>query len=432
MPPRTAVTIFALSAAAMASVGQQQPTFRSSVDVIVVDVQIIGRDGLPVTSLTAGDFEVTIGGKRRQVQSVELVRAGDGARPGAPIGRAPASAIATNSWPATGTGRLFVLAIDATSLQADIWQRVSRTANAFVAELPSNDRIGLFVYPTGPGLQPTADRPSISRGLATVLGTSQVVKTSFNLSTSEIVDISAESVRAMSGGTGFRRTRAGALEDGTDTPTVQRVQDRECPNDANCPARILLDAGQAATLLESQMQQSQYGLVQLLSYLGEIPGRKTVIFLSGGMAVSDVPGGRPHADDLASALGRELAQANAAIYTLHVDAVRRNEFSGASKRITVGTNDVAREASLKGRWLEQFSGASGGTLLRIESDDGTAALNQVLRETSAYYLLGVEPAPVDRDGTLRTLDVKIRARGNTVRHRNWVIVPKAGTGGGRQ
>jgi hypothetical protein len=125
--PKTPVITFALGLAALESVGQQQPTFRSSVDV-VVDVQVIGRDGLPITSLVAGDFEVTIGGKRRQVQSVELVRAGDGVRAGVSIERAPAGALATNNWPPSGPGRLFVLAIDATSLQADIWQRVGRTA----------------------------------------------------------------------------------------------------------------------------------------------------------------------------------------------------------------------------------------------------------------------------------------------------------------
>ncbi len=47
-----------------------------------------------------------------------------------------------------------------------------------------------------------------------------------------------------------------------------------------------------------------------------------------------------------------------------------------------------------------------------------------LMETSAYYLLGVEPATADRDGRLRELKVAVREPGVTVRHRTWVIVPK--------
>ena len=418
--------ICALGVAAWATI-QQQPTFRSSVDLIIVDVQVVGRDGLPVTSLVPGDFDITIGGKRRQVQSAELVRAGDVTPAGAISGRPPGSGAATNIWPATGPGRLFVLAVDATSVQAEIWQRVGRTAAVFLAQVHPNDRVGLFAFPSGPAVEPTLDRTSISRGLASIVGSGQSLKTSFNLSTSEIVDISAESVRSMSGGTGLRRTGGGVLEPGTDTPTVQRVQDRECPNDANCPARILLDAGQAASLLESRVQQSLDGLSQLLTYLREIPGRKTVVLLSGGLAVSDVPGGRPQGDDLASSLGRELAQANAAIYTLHLDIGRRSATSAVNTRMTLG--DSAREASITGRWLEQFSGASGGSLLRVEADDGATALERVLRETSAHYLLGVEPAPSDRDGALRALAVKVRPRGVTVRHCNWVIVPRSTSGG---
>ena len=68
--------------------------------------------------------------------------------------------------------------------------------------------------------------------------------------------------------------------------------------------------------------------------------------------------------------------------------------------------------------------ASGGALLRVETDDGESAFDRVLRENAGYYLLGVEPAASDRDGKLRELKVRVRARGTTVRHRSWVIVPK--------
>jgi len=47
----------------------------------------------------------------------------------------------------------------------------------------------------------------------------------------------------------------------------------------------------------------------------------------------------------------------------------------------------------------------------------------VLRETSAYYLLGVEPATADRDGRPRELRVKVHRRGVSVRSRQWVVIP---------
>jgi len=204
---------------------------------------------------------------------------------------------------------------------------------------------------------------------------------------------------------------------------VQRVQDRECPNDPNCSARILMDADNAASRLEARVGQGLAGLQSLLGALAAVPGRKTVILLSGGMPVSDVPGGRPQADDLGHSLGSQLAQANAVIYTLHLDANAASAVSAAQQRIALGTADRVRETMLMGRWLEQFSAASGGALLRAQTDDGESAFEQVLRENAGYYLLGVEPAAADRNGKLRELKVKVRERGATVRHRAWVIVP---------
>ena len=39
---------------------------------------------------------------------------------------------------------------------------------------------------------------------------------------------------------------ARTLDPGADAPTIQRVQDRECPSDPNCSVRIILDATTAA------------------------------------------------------------------------------------------------------------------------------------------------------------------------------------------
>ena len=41
---------------------------------------------------------------------------------------------------------------------------------------------------------------------------------------------------------------------------------------------------------------------------------------------------------------------------------------------------------------------------------GEVALERVLRETSAHYLLAVEPQEADRDGKLRELRVKVKER----------------------
>ena len=81
------------------------------------------------------------------------------------------------------------------------------------------------------------------------------------------------------------------------------------------------------------------------------------------------------------------------------------------------------------RLLDEFAAASGGTLLNALVDAGDVALARVLRETSAYYLLGVEPANLDRDGRAHRLRVRVHGRGVTVRSREWVVLRKSSRGG---
>jgi hypothetical protein len=74
-----AVALLALALVAGASSLQvpfQQSVFRSTIDVIAVDVQVLDRTGLPLLDLRPDAFVVTLNGKSRRV-----VSAGDLHRP---------------------------------------------------------------------------------------------------------------------------------------------------------------------------------------------------------------------------------------------------------------------------------------------------------------------------------------------------------------
>jgi len=91
----------------------QAPLFRSSVELVAVDVQVVDRDGRPVLRIPAEQFDVSIDGRRRQVVSADLIRYAQSA-PGAPP--------RIYSGPITGsaesiTGRMFVLAFDQLSFR---------------------------------------------------------------------------------------------------------------------------------------------------------------------------------------------------------------------------------------------------------------------------------------------------------------------------
>jgi hypothetical protein len=63
-------------------------------------------------------------------------------------------------------------------------------------------------------------------------------------------------------------------------------------------------------------------------------------------------------------------------------------------------------------------------MFKVQVGSGEVAFGRVLAESSAYYLLGVEPAEADRDGRTHEVKVKTTERNSTIRGRRWVTIPK--------
>src|SRR4051794_14040025 len=107
------VLLLAFAAVLAAGVlgAQQQPTFRASVELIAVDVQVVDHNGAPMTNLRPESFEVTIDGKRHKVGSVDFVRHSVSDRSSGVV-HATSGPIATNEWPTGGPGRTFMIAVD--------------------------------------------------------------------------------------------------------------------------------------------------------------------------------------------------------------------------------------------------------------------------------------------------------------------------------
>jgi len=416
-----------------------QATFRSVVDVIAVDVQVVDSNGRPMAALSPNQFSVTVDGRNRRVVSAELIEHSDRsavAGPVRPIGSGPT---ATNLWPTTGEGRTFIIAFDASSLEAGEALPVVNALRDFLNRLSPADRVGVFSLRTGSSqIDPSTDRAAVRRALDALAGQKQSLPGQFNLSTSEIIDIASETAGfSMFAGSSAPTSsapatgRAGtpptivAAPAATDSNTMQRVANRECrrTTDLGCIEAIFSEASALSHYLEDRATQTLNGITDLLRALGEYPGRKTVIVMSGGIATSDRPGGRLDIGSEARLLGEQAAHANAVVYAVHVDTNLGENFSAQQRRVRESTS-LERERRIESRVLDEFSSASGGTLLTALVGPGDIALDRVLRETSAFYLLGVEPADMDRDGRTHKLSVKVNVKGATIRSRNWVVLRK--------
>jgi VWFA-related protein len=391
-------------------------TFRSSVDVIAVDVQVIDHDSYPIGPLDAKAFEVSINKQRRKVITAQFIRHSfNEATMPASSGIAALNQDAGETFP--GGGRTFIIAVDNGSFDIGTANEAMEAMSQFVARLEPRDRIGLYVYPNDLWMAPTTERAAIRIQLAKIVGDRQALRSSYNLTASEIVDISAQSNNPNSFRAAVRGGNDPALEE---LDPVRLVQRRECQNDANCLARIYAEGIDLVGRLEDQTQGSLDGLRALMLRLTTIAGRKAVIVVSAGVLVSDRVDGRPQIGDQAVGLGQTAARANATVYTLHVDSIRR---PGGADRRGPGASEHGRERAMYATFLDQFASAAGGKRLYVPVGGGELALDRVLRESSGYYLLGVQPEEADRDGKPRELKVKVNRRGATVRSRQWVLVP---------
>ena len=380
-----------------AHAGQQGTVFRSRVDLVTVDVQIVDSRGFPITTLGPEHFDVLIDGRRRRVVSADIVS----------HATATADLVSLNQRrqePSTvtpGAGRKFILAIDESSLKVSAAQVLMQSVDRFLSAIDPEDEVALHTYPaTGPRVRFTRDHGMIRREIRSVMGVYEAPQGTFHLSLAEIIDVTAR-----------------------DREAFERVMARECrPTDTTCASRLRAEADALAGFLEAQVMQSLGGLFSLLQELQRVPGRKTMLLLSGGLIVADRTGGRPDASGTTMMLGAQAAAANTNVYILYADSSFLDAFSANAPRTDRTT--TSRDSYARGLGLDLVAGAAGGTVIRMDAGIHDFGFARVLRETSAYYLLGVEPDDADRDGKLHYLRVNVKQKGATVRSRTQVVIPR--------
>ena len=379
----------------------QQPQFRSGVERIVIDLQVVDSQGRPVPQLTAADFDVKIGQGRRVVSSAEFVRAAENEAP--PPGRANTPTATTEGEGRRVVGRDFILAIDESSFRTQNAPAAIRAARGFISRLNPDDRVGLFTYPASPRFFAlTPDHFAVDREVGRVVGTFEAPSSQYHMSVSEIMDIAAG-----------------------EQDVVRQVAQREClpqpTYQGECMRRIPGEVTMMVSAYEGQAQAGMSALRRLFLALLQDPKRKTVVVISGGLLASDRAGGRPDVAGLIQQISYEAAESNANLYVLHLDSSFLDTFSASNaNRIPMA---LMRESSAFEGGLDRLAAAAGGARVHVTPGGEDAALGRILRETSAYYVLSVEPLDEDRDGRLHYISVRTTVPGAEVRARRTVMIP---------
>lgn len=408
-------------------------TFSGTTDVTVVEVPVqVIKDGEPVRGLTADDFEVFDGRKKVPVSGFEVLDLTAPAQASTPqqAAQIPISA-----------RRHFLMLFDLSFSEPSALSKARLAAQDVVKTLHPTDLVAVATYSSISGPQLilgfTPDRQQISSALET-LGLPKLIDRSGDPLRLVFNDALLASRQVVS---------AGGSSLGADARAAKEEQ--------------ILDTLETYSIVSSRADKSiQQQVVRSLTsaftdlarLMGEIEGRKYVVYLSEGFD-STLISGRGERAGTDSIAESEPSRVGA------TDNDRILESTGAT-----GSDDRfgdSRSLNSVEKMLEEFrradcqvqavdigglrAGANQGfqrtngreALFNMAKSTGgelyenfnnlSAAMGQMLRRTGVTYVLSFQPDNLKSDGSFRKLRVELKnARGARVVHRPGYYAPRPG------
>jgi VWFA-related protein len=381
MRPRPALRIAAVALALTAPVSAQgpQPTFRSGIDLIRLDVQVVADDGTPVGDLTENDFEIRVDGKPAPVRTLRFLDLTSRETPSIELTSADVS---TNAAPTRG--RLTVIVIDEDNLPDDTLP-LMEGLRTYLKGLGPSDQAALVVLP----------RPGIWQDFTHDTGAlGALLKRSSSRADRDV----------------NRNDLAGSIpvEGAPADPFDQkrRIQSGQVASDRGEFAAPLFNAQSAA----DPKRDLIYALEELARRLRGVEGPKTLLLVSTGLPDSIT------LDDY-HAFADEAARARLTVYVLKPPPINA----------TASSNTSALEKQFQAQnGLDFLAGMTGGVVLNAVGN-ARGVFDRVTRETSGSYVIGVEPpAGAPRNKSL-AVTVTVKRTGLTVRSRQQVSTAAPGS-----
>jgi hypothetical protein len=209
-------------------------------------------------------------------------------------------------------------------------------------------------------------------------------------------------------------------------------------------ARLQMGMMRSFESLERDQQgfATSNGLLAVVQGLKRVPGRKTIVFFSEGMAIPN--------NVLAQfqSVIAEANRANVAIYTMDAGGLRvhsqteqtRAELEAAAERRyrNIGKEDsngiMMKDAERNEDLLRlnpqsglgRLAAETGGFLVR-DTNDARGSFRQIAQDMRFHYVLGYTPSNENYDGRFRDVSVKVRRGGLDVHSRRGYFAVRAGS-----
>ena len=397
-----------------------QPTLRTAVVTVEVDVIVTDRDGRPVSDLRAQDFELLQDDRAQPVTTFAYVpvTASVEAEPQTGTGTAPPTASHDPVSAAAAPGRLLVVVVDDLTLSPESMLR-TRTALAQIVDeqLQAGDRMAIVRTSGGGGSSQafSADRAVLRE---------RVDRLRFNARQFERDD--------------YKVTAENELL--REWPPVRNnlSEAEKSPPPAEVDARLASTANEDQRAVSEAFSAGVLGTLQgVVEGLRALPGRKGVLLFSDGFTLTGTTGGgvQPMLQHALNRLVDQALRAHAVIYAINVrpwEAMSGadRDLGGSPFRSSVdGQAQLDRVDALRTASFSQMTegpaylaAQTGGFFFR-NPPDLALVTRRSLDDQRGYYLLGYTPdaATIEQDRRGRTfhrLTVRLRRRaGLTVRSR---------------
>ena len=407
----TSFTLFMFSAQS----AQQQPPFRTAVDLVEVDVTVIDRNGKPVTDLTAADFDIRERGQPQRIDTIFLVTAdpallkNPGAASGPPASTDPAAGDAVPRRPLQP--RVFIFIFDMTHLSAAGFDRTRSAVRSFLADgLRPIDLAGLVVNGTMLGNRIESDKKTLLDQLDGIGPP--------NLSRYSEMRIWPRIL------TEEEAARIARNEEKIRDAAVERAC-AERPGDCAGNGRFAVESEveqKGRQIASESARDAQVALDTMLTLargLGKFPGPKQVVLFSEGFYTGDF-------QDRVKDIAGQSARHRVRISTLDARGLgsdlRQQGLLGEAP--VVGTTDFGANLGFdeNADVLTTLALDTGGMRVRGRNDL-RPALDAIATESGTYYLLGYSPQE-PFDDSYRTIEVRVRRPGVTVRARRGYLAAR--------
>lgn len=371
---------------------QQQPVFRTGVNIVTLDVTVVDRDGKPVRGLTASDFVVKLEGQVRPVQTVDFIEFGNGKSRTA----TPAGATTPAATPATTTSRpteprAVVLLFDDLSLKPGDGKGMAVAAQRTLAQFGPDDLIGVAVTSAlvAP-VNPTRDRVSVTKAIGKLVGQAMDTTYPFVISVREADEIDRDFPKI----------------------TLVSVAARECggsgrPDDM-CASQVRMAAKGYVAALKRRAAMQIEAYRTAIAAVRHFGGAKVIIVMSEGVATNVE---RELLQDRLDVIMRDAAGSGVRFYAMneepsYSDVTSAMDRPTAKKYAGDQDKNSARIESARVLFdgLASVAIAAGGQAFHVIGQ-ADRFFTRIESETSAIYRIGVD-APVGAD-TQRFLDAKV-------------------------